>query len=1030
MKDRTTILGLDIGPNSIGWAIIEYQEPLNKPDSKPADLLDANVRIFAEGVDRTSQGMEQSKNATRRAARTMRRTHQRRNRRKEALKSLLQEAGLLPTENELFSRLMLEDPYRLRAEGLDKKLPLHSFGRVLCHLVQRRGFKSNRKSEDKKEEGKISEGVAALAKDIKAAGCRTLGEFLQKKKAAGAPVRFRHIESSVPSRGMYEEELNSLWASQAAHYPGVLTEKLRKKVHTAIFFQRPFDIRERWGRNLERLPDGANAWRAPELGRCEYEPSQRRSSLASWWAQRFRMLQDINHLKVLDTATGEERDLTVEERASLVDTLGRKKDMSFDRIRKLLELSPSCRFNFEGDKRKKLKGNSTEWNLRVAFKKAYDLLSPAQRDEIVGALIKQENEQALVRRTMDEWGLDEKGARRLASSRLESRYLHLSERALKRLVPHLEEGWDYMKAVELAGYQRRDQRTVKASGRIGMKDLPNITNPLVSAALFQVRKVVNHLVSAYGVPSKIRVELARELKNSREKRQEITWKQRENERRNKEAAKHLEEDFGISAPRADQVLRYKLWDECGRECPYTGRPIPADALLGPGIEVEHIIPYSRSLDNSYMNKTLCYTGENRIKENKTPFEFYAHDEEKWGRILRRVKKLPKQKQERFYLQEVPNGFIKRQLNDTAYIAREVRTVLEKVVGKNNVQVAVGRSTAALRRLWGLNTVLGVSGKKNRADHRHHAVDAVVVALTTPGLLRRLSRASVGKRHIKELPQPWEGFRDDVKAKTDAIIVSHKVRRKVSGALHKETNYGIVEKTDDKGKPLYAVRKRLSALTKDDVSLIADERVRGIVKEHLRKHGADPDKGSHKDAAWKKAVAPANPPRLPNRNGPPVPIKRVRLHRPSGGMVPLKRHRGDERPYRAVEPGSNHHIVIFEYTEGKKKGRWDGYVVSMFEAARRLKDREPVISRNPGAGRRFVMSLSKNEMVRIGVEQDAKYFRVQKINAENNQITFREHQAATISNDAERLLIMPNPLKKLNATKVIIDPIGRERPAND
>ncbi len=1030
MDDKTRVLGLDIGPNSIGWAIIEHEQPVKKIDPRPVKLIDANARVFSEGVDRTPQGAEQSKNAARRAARSMRRTHQRRNKRKSELKAVLQEAGLLPADDGILSNLMLKDPYVLRAGGLDEKLDLHSIGRVLYHLSQRRGFKSNRKSENKKEDGKIAQGVTALSKEMKEAGSRTLGEFLYKMRITGAPVRFRQIESSVPNRDMYENEFNLLWAAQSKHHPEALTEGLYNAVYDSIFFQRPFDIRERWGKNLERLPDGANAHRAPELGRCEYEPSERRSPRATWWAQRFRMLQEINNLQVVDTATGEMRDLSVEERAKLVAALGQKKELSFDQIRKLLDLPESCRFNLEGVKRTKLKGNSTEWNLRQAFKKEYDALPAEMRDEAIREIIEEEDENALIGKTMEKWGLDEKGAKRLASSTLDGGYLNLSVKALKKLVPHLEEGWDYMKAVELAGYQRRDQRAIKASGAIGTNDLPNITNPLVSAALFQLRKVVNGLTRVYGPFSRIRVELVRDLKNSRERRQEIMWEQRENERRNEDAAKRLEEDFGVSAPRPDQILKYKLWEECEHQCPYTGRAIPKEALFSEDIEVEHIIPYSRSGDDSYMNKTLCFTSENRIKENKIPFEFYGHDEIRWNDILMRAKKLPDKKQDRFYLKEVPDDFITRQLNDTAYIAREVRSLLEKAAGKNNVQVAVGQSTAILRRLWGLNTVLGANGEKNRDDHRHHAVDAIVVALTTPGVLKRLSQASAGKRRVKELPLPWEGFRDEVESKIDGIIVSHKARRKVSGALHEETNYGILKKKDGKGQPLYAIKKSLSALTRNEINLIADERVRAIVMEHLKNNGADPENGSDKDPAWRKAMDPGNPPFLPNRNGPPVPIKSVRLHKMASGMIHLKRHKTDARPYRAVEPGSNHHIVIYEYTEGNMKGRWDGEVVPMFEAARRLKDGEPVIKRDIGAGKKFIMSLSIGEMVRIGDGDIARYYKVQKINAANNQIMFREHKAATIDKKEEMLQILPNPLKKKNVAKVTIDPIGRIRPAND
>jgi len=308
----------------------------------------------------------------------------------------------------------------------------------------------------------------------------------------------------------------------------------------------------------------------------------------------------------------------------------------------------------------------------------------------------------------------------------------------------------------------------------------------------------------------------------------------------------------------------------------------------------------------------------------------------------------------------------------------------------------------------------------------------VIALASPGMLKSLSRAYSGKKNarFRDFPPPWYGFRNDVKKKIDSVIVSFRVKRKVSGRLHEETNYGILKRKDNKGQPLYSIRKALSALTKNEINLIADERVREIVREHLKKHGADPDNGSEKEAAWKKAFAPENPPCLPNKNGPPIPIKRVRLHKPATGMKHLKRHPSDEKPYRAVEPGSNHHIVIFEHTDGKKKGNWDGEVVTMFESAQRIKDNKPVINRDLGDGRRFVMSLSINEMVRVGAEDKALFYRVQKINAENKQITLRLHSAATIDKNDDRRLVVPNALSKISARKVVIGPLGHVMEAHD
>ncbi|MGD0014632.1 MAG: type II CRISPR RNA-guided endonuclease Cas9, partial [Bryobacteraceae bacterium] len=130
-------------------------------------------------------------------------------------------------------------------------------------------------------------------------------------------------------------------------------------------------------------------------------------------------------------------------------------------------------------------------------------------------------------------------------------------------------------------------------------------------ALFEVRKVVNAIVREYGKPGKIKIEMARDVHGSSRQREELHWKILENEKRNKEVRKRLIEDIKIAKPTRDDVIKYKLWEECGKTCPYTGKHISQTALFGenPEFQIEHILPYDRSLDDSFMNKTLCEVRE-------------------------------------------------------------------------------------------------------------------------------------------------------------------------------------------------------------------------------------------------------------------------------------------------------------------------------------------------------------------------------------------------------------------------------------
>ena len=198
MLDRA--LGLDLGPTSIGWALI---------DETSARILATGVRIFPEGVGRDQQGGEQSKSQARRTKRGMRRQIARRARRKRELRRLLADGGLLPNDPVELTALLAVNPYPLRARALDERLEPHELGRVLVHLNQRRGFLSNRKTDKaraKETKGMLAE-ISELAKAIERAGCRTVGEYLARLDAHfdhtcstdNQRVRHRHTR-----RDMYE----------------------------------------------------------------------------------------------------------------------------------------------------------------------------------------------------------------------------------------------------------------------------------------------------------------------------------------------------------------------------------------------------------------------------------------------------------------------------------------------------------------------------------------------------------------------------------------------------------------------------------------------------------------------------------------------------------------------------------------------------------------------------------------------------------------------------------------------------------
>ena len=1013
------VIGLDLGTNSIGWAILKTSDERGNDFT---GIIASGVRIFQEGVDRTTTGAELSKNAARRAARGARKLHKRRNQRREALKRLLVENGLLPSEATQWHELMQKNPYELRALGVEKKISLFELGRALYHINQRRGFKSNRKAGE--SDGKVATALVELGEKIQESGFKTLGQYLNSLDPREQRIRGRYTK-----RSMYEQEFDCLWKQQAAHYPDKLTDELKHSIYYTIFYQRPL-------KNQKFL-----------VGLCEFEKRQvvnargekvwtgkKRSPKGTWYAQQFRLLQEINNLKVIDGTDEWQLAEDLDLRDRLITALQKKKTMNFSAIRKLLFSDKDqpwehIRFNLEEGGRDKLKGNVTEASLRSVLKKKYDSLTVEQRDSLIHDLLFIEDDAILLRHCRklgDSLGLTDDQVEKLSKIKLQDGYLHVSEKAIKKLLPHLDQGLKYSDAVEAVGYLRKDQQDEVIIPQLG--EPPQLRNPIVQKALYEVRKVVNAIVREFGKPDFIRVEMGRDLKQSAAQRRETSIQNARNRKRNEEIRERLQREYGIANPSRDDVIKFRLWEECHHQCPYTGQTISAEMLFSPEVEIEHILPYSRTLDDSYANKTLCMSSENSTKNNRTPYEAYHADEERYQTILARVRKFTPpfgyRKWNKFRQKEIDlDTFIERQLNDTRYISREVCKYLEPLVGKYHVQSGRGQMTATLRRLWGLNHILHESGDKTREDHRHHAVDAVVTALSTPKALKAVSAASkygrLDKLSQEQFPVPWDGFRQDVEVSIKSIIVSHRVMRKIHGALHEETAYGELKITDEKGQKLYAVRKPVSALSHKEITQIADEKIRAAISSYILHKSFDPKDKSDVAKALKEAEK--NPPRMQSGQ----PIKRVRLHKPFTKMLLLKNRQG--KAYRAMQEGSNHHIVIYEYEDKKGRTKRGGHVVSMFEAAQRAKRGEPVIQRRLEGGRRFVMSLSINELVQVPKgEKNSEVYRVQKMDA-GGEITLRLHTAASIQNNQERLIKTPN---SLIAKKVVVDPLGRIYPAND
>jgi len=1009
------ILGLDLGSNSIGWACID-------PEKK--QIIAMGSRVFKEGVNRDNKGGETSKNTTRRLARQSRTQYFRRADRKQKLKEVLQLAGMFPTSpaevSEYLNSQEKYNPYDLRKKGLDEQLSKLELGRALYHLNQRRGFKSSRKSGDSKEAGVVAQETAELQEKIDATKCRTLGEYFSQLDPMSTPIRGHYT-----LRKMYEQEFDLLWEKQAMFHPELndgLKEDIKDKT---IFYQRPL-------KSVAHL-----------IGKCSLELNKRRCAKHAFEGQTYRILEQVNRLEFTDDdgvvykfSRTPDEDFTEEVkelRDRLIEALENKKEIKFEGkkgIKELLGLTPTTICNLEKGGLKKLIGNRTKQQLSSLFKKTWDGFSEEDQKKIHQVISQAEDSEWLEKYALNNWGLTEEFSKKLAKTNLEPGYFNYSSKAIKKLFPFLLEGFSLADAKEMAGYKENSET-------LSVEDLlKNLRNPIVSHALYELLRLHQVIVREFGKPEKVQIELARNLKLPLQKRKELHFKNQELRDINDKARDEVEK-MGHK-PTHDALLRYKLWEECGQTCPYTGKKISQSKLFNNNeFQIEHIIPFSRSLDDSYMNKTLCCTKENAKKTNQTPHEFYT-GKPVYDEIILRIKSLPYSKQKKFKQKEIAKDFVARQLNDTSYISRQAKSLYQQM--GYTVVIAKGTATAELRYLWGLNNLLDKTNQnlKNREDHRHHAVDATVVAMTTTTALKKLSQYNKYRRDPsqKAFPAPWNSFRLDAKTAIGNVLVSHQINKRVRGTLHEESLFSALNKKDDQGVPIFAIRKKLTMLnTFSEIKNIGDPAIRKIMVDFLAGKGISVESGTGNlpSNCFKDAEL-----FLVSKKGNKTPIKKVRLHKPSKNMILLPKQNNKA----GVKPGNNHHIILYRHKDSS--GIWvqKGRVCTLFNAAKRLQKGLPLIDKKMTTGQEFACSLAIDEMVIFGLtESDMNWedcnhivlslnlYRVQSIS--ENQLVFRHHLIAEANIEEGRAIgrIIKRP-STFNGIKCYIDRLGKICKAND
>ncbi len=885
-------LGLDIGIASIGWAVLNFDQER---------IENLGVRCFNAAEDPKTKA---SLALPRRLARGTRRRLRRRAGRLQRAKQLFVEYGLITEDikNSLFVvSATTKDPWELRNLALQQMLDPHDLARALFHIIKRRGFKSNRKSvkSSSDEDGKVLENISINTQIMQERGYRTAGQmyaldekFIERKR--NTTDNYTH---SV-DRATLEQEIRVIFEEQKKLGSSYASDEFLDKLLAVFTWQMPYTK----GDDIIKL-----------IGSCTFEPDQIRAPKNSYSFERFMLLQKINQLSI--SVLGGEMNLTPEEKHTIEALAYKQAKLTYAQIRKALGLDPDqARFTSVNYFRRKQANDDNDTNPLDAEKdtfvelKGYHAMRRCFEDCGLWNSVKaQPNILDTIAEALTYYKTDSDIADYLRQNSVRediisaalkcdtfSKVGHLSLIAIRNILPHLEKGMIYSDACSAAGYNHSNPQDGNLQTKLPVIPDELTNNPVVHRALCQARKVVNAVIDKYGSPTYIRIEMAREIGKSKDDRAEIEKQQKKNKETRENAVKYYVGQFPHVSPtevKGDELLKMRLYREQNGQCAYSQQPIELSRLRDSGyVEIDHILPFSRSFDNGYNNKVLVLHQENQNKRDRTPREYLEGNESRWILFENWVKVTYSRNRtkrdnllRKDFSAQKQEDFIERNLNDTKYIARAFSQFVRQNLkfADPNVKVPVrcvnGRITAMLRGLWGLEKV------RSESD-LHHAMDACVIAATEQRMVQILTRWSQGKekpqapeinqftgeiidaetRMRQRLPMPWDSFRTEVilRLKEDPeseiraeqlpryegldvrpVIVSRMPYRKISGALHAETIRSL--RADEQGNQFSVIRRPLTALSPTDVkNLYAPEtniKLYNVIRQRLAEFGGDAKK---------------------------------------------------------------------------------------------------------------------------------------------------------------------------------------------
>ena len=845
------VLGLDIGISSVGVGIL-------KKDT--GEIIHASSRIFPSATA--------NNNAERRSNRQARRLHRRKKHRGVRLQYLFEDYGLLTD----FSKVSINlNPYRLRVDGLDNPLTNEELFISLKNMVKRRGISY---LDDASEDGGVvsSEYGKAVEENRKLLAEQTPGQIQLGRFEKYGQLRgdFTVIENgekrrliNVFSTSAYRKEAERILRKQQ-EFNNKITDEFIEDYLTILtgkrkYYHGPGNEKSRtdYGRYTTKKDSEGNYITLDNIfgiliGKCTFYPDEYRASKASYTAQEFNLLNDLNNL----TVPTETKKLNEEQKNKIVEYAKTSKNLSSSTLLKYIAKMVDAPLDQIRGYRTDV-NNKPEMHTFEAYREMQSLETISVGDlskEVLDSLAH------ILTLNTDREGIEEsindklKGTfnqdqvleliqfRKNNSSLFSKGWHNFSIKLMIELIPELYKTSEEQMTILTRLGKQKYKETSKRTKYIDEKELTDeIYNPVVAKSVRQAIKIINEATKKYGIFDNIVIEMARE-NNEEEAKKDYKERQKANKEEKKAAMKKAAmllnggEELPDSIFKGNKNLatKIRLWYQQGEKCLYTGKNIAISDLIykQDKYQIDHILPLSLSFDDSLSNKVLVLSTANTEKDQRTPFQALDNMDDAWS--YREFKsyiinsKLLSDKKKEYLLTEediskieVKQKFINRNLVDTRYAARVVLNALQDFYKEQQfdttISVVRGQFTSQLRRKWGL--------EKSRETYHHHAIDALIVAASSQlRLWKRYNNLLISSKEdqfidletgeiisfsddeYKELvfKEPYDHFVDTLKSKKfeDSILFSYQVDSKYNRNISNATIYATRKAKLDKEKKEY------------------------------------------------------------------------------------------------------------------------------------------------------------------------------------------------------------------------------------